>query len=211
MNKTIFFCLAGTLCLLLYPWKQEETQASVQEHIAQEIIRLHIIANSDTSADQSLKLKIKDEIVSLLRNKLDETENIEEARDVILANLSSVEAAASQVMECQGYDYTVKASLGQCDFPIKQYGDMIFPAGTYEALRVELGRAEGKNWWCVMFPSLCYVDETYDTITEENKEKFKKILTKQEYESLFTSKEPPVFYKSKILEWINKVIDYFQD
>lgn len=209
MNKTLAFYIIGALCVIIFPFTHERGNPQLQEHIAEEIIRFHVIANSDTDADQALKLKIKDQVVLFLRDKLMETENIEEARDIINTNLDLVEDTAKQVMENEGYDYTVKASLAFCDFPVKQYGDMYFPAGKYEALRVELGRAEGKNWWCVMFPSLCYVDETYDVITEDNKEQFKEILTQEEYESLFQSKEPPIFYKSKIMEWLNKVIDYF--
>ena len=84
------------------------------------------------------------------------------------------------LLEENGFDYEARAALGQAVFPIKMYGDLAFPAGEYEALRIELGRAEGKNWWCVMFPTLCYVDEAKEEITEENKEKFKEILTEEE-------------------------------
>lgn len=206
-SKFIIFFLCLFLLLSL-PATKNDAKVS-QEHIASEIIRLHVIANSDSKEDQALKLLVKDNIVSYLRDKLTDAKTIEDARKVIQNNLSSIEEIAVNTMDSQGYFYGATASLTFCDFPIKQYGDLVFPSGNYEALRVKLGASEGKNWWCVMFPSLCYVDETYDVITEENKEQFKKILTKEEYESLLSSKENSVFYKSKLMELFDKVIDYF--
>lgn len=187
----------------------KETSLTQQQHIAGEIIRLHVIANSDSKEDQALKLQVKDEVVSYLREKLKDAQDVAQARQIIYDNLADIETVAGKKMTDEGYSYEAKASLSYCDFPVKQYGDLTFPAGKYEALRVQLGTSEGKNWWCVMYPSLCYVDETYQVITEENKEQFKKILTKEEYQSLLTAKEPPVFYKSKLKELYDKVIDYF--
>lgn len=196
------------LCLLILTG-QPESEKQIQENIAGEIIRLHVIANSDSDEDQALKLKVKDEIVLVLREQLGDTKNIQDAREIIQANLPLIEKIALRVIKKEGYYYTAKASLGLCDFPIKQYGDMTFPAGQYEALRVTLGKSEGKNWWCVMFPSLCYVDETYDVITEENKEQFKTILTEEEYESLLSGESKPVFHKSGLKPLIDKIVDYF--
>lgn len=187
----------------------KKPESNIQEHIADEIIRLHVIANSDTKEDQALKLKVKDEIVTMLRDKVTNAQNIDEAREIIRNNLSSIEETAARVMVSEGYFYSANASLGPCEFPIKQYGDMTFPAGEYEALRVELGTGLGKNWWCVMFPSLCYVDETYDVITDENKEQFRDILTEEEYESLLSEDTPQVFYKSKLKQLFDKLVDYF--
>lgn len=180
-----------------------------QEGIAGEIIRLHVIADSDDEKDQLLKLKVKDTVVEDLRGKLENAESIEEARSIISENLEELERLSDEVMEENGFTYKAHASLGQTVFPIKQYGDLIFPAGEYEALRIELGRAEGKNWWCVMFPTLCYVDETKQEITEENKEKFKEILTEEEYRSISAKGKNETFYKLKIGEYFHMLIDYF--
>ncbi len=191
-------------------------QSSYQPQIASEVLRFHVIANSDSDEDQSLKLKVKEAVLLALRPKLADAKTAKEAEAIISSNMKEIEAVADAVIKEEGYSYKSKGVLGKTTFPIKQYGDMVFPAGEYEAFRILLGKAQGKNWWCVMFPTLCYVDETYDVITEENKEQFREILTEEEYKSLLleenggdTTKKTRVFYKLKSTVWLNKVIDYF--
>lgn len=209
-EKKIFWLLAAIMIgILLLFQKQKKGQPSCQEAIADEVIRLHVIADSDRECDQELKLKVKDAVVERLRGELDEAESVEEARKIMKDNLGELEAVSQEVIEQNGFSYRARASLGQAVFPVKQYGDLVFPAGEYEALRIFLGRAEGKNWWCVMFPTLCFVDETKQEITMENKEKFKEVLTKEEYESLCQKEGNQIFFKLKIMEYLNKVIDYF--
>lgn len=205
----IFFAVVIGLGLLLENGKREALYC--QQGIAGEIIRFHVIADSDCEADQLLKLKVKETVVAGLREKLCHAKDIEEARDIILENMGEIEETANEVIEKNGFSYQARASLGQAVFPVKMYGDLTFPAGQYEALKIELGKAEGKNWWCVMFPTLCYVDETKQEITEENKEKFQKILTQEEYDSITQKEGNQVFYKFKIQEYLYKVIDYFSD
>lgn len=195
--------------------KKQQT-ISHQTQIAEEVLRFHVIANSDSEEDQALKLKVKETVLEIIRPKLAAAKTTAEAEKIIFNNMEEIELTADKVIEAEGYSYKSKGVLGKTTFPIKQYGDMVFPAGEYEAFRILLGEAEGKNWWCVMFPTLCYVDETYDVITEENKEQFKEILTEEEYNSLLSAekqKEMPedkkVFYKMKSVIWLNKVIDYF--
>lgn len=218
--------LAGLL-LTGAVWNErgKEGAVSCQEQLAKEVLRFHVIANSDSMEDQSVKLRVKEAVLEAMRAKLADVNTAEEAKAVIAANMEEMEAVADRVLADEGYTYRSNAVLGKTTFPVKQYGDMIFPAGEYEAFRILLGEAEGKNWWCVMFPTLCYVDEAYDVITEENKEKFREILTEEEYESLFAdsegknvqtagkkgkrSEEVKVFYKLKSALWLNKVIDYF--
>lgn len=209
-EKKIFWLLAAIMIgILLLFQREKKGQPSCQEAIADEVIRLHVIADSDRECDQELKLKVKDAVVERLRGELDEAESVEEAREIMKDNLGELEAVSQEVIEQNGFSYRARASLGQAVFPVKQYGDLVFPAGEYEALRIFLGRAEGKNWWCVMFPTLCFVDETKQEITMENKEKFKEVLTKEEYESLCQKEGNQIFFKLKIMEYLNKVIDYF--
>ncbi len=192
--------------------EQREEKISYQSQIAEEVLRFHVIANSDREEDQTLKLKVKETVLTTVRPMLAEVNSKEEAERIIFDNMDKIEAAADKVIKEEGYSYVSKGVIGKTTFPVKQYGDMVFPAGEYDAVRILLGEAAGKNWWCVMFPSLCYVDETYDVITEENKEQFREILTEEEYNSLLdtmTNSEPQVFYKLKSVVWINKVIDYF--
>lgn len=191
-----------------------------QSQIAEEVLRFHVIANSDSEEDQQLKLKVKETVLATVRPMLAGVNSKVEAEKIILANMSEIELAADKVIREEGYSYSSKGVIGKTTFPIKQYGDMVFPAGEYEAFRILLGEAKGKNWWCVMFPTLCYVDEAYDVITEENKERFREILTEEEYESLLLTMESTqnevdekqmgqIFYKCKSLIWLNKMIDYF--
>lgn len=244
-KKELIINIAGTAVLLMLllvgstvNQKAAETQnsgqfkTSHQTQIADEVLRFHVIANSDSEEDQNLKLKVKEAVLEALRPKLANAKSAKEAGKIISYNIEEMEEVADAVIEEAGYSYKSKGVLGKTTFPVKQYGDMVFPAGEYEAFRILLGEAEGKNWWCVMFPSLCYVDEAYDVITEENKEQFKEILTKEEYESLFmenTRKEnqgddaeedakddtneraqdTKIFYKLKSTVWMNMLIDYF--
>ena len=209
-RKEFLWILLAFLVGMLLFWRLGTIEAlSYQEEIAEEIIRLHVIADSDKGCDQRLKLQVKEAVVTELRKKLSEAKNIEEARSIICENLEGIETISNTVIRENGFSYKAKASLGQAVFPIKRYGDLTFPAGEYEALRIQLGKAEGKNWWCVMFPTLCFVDEAKQEITEENKEKFKEILTEEEYESISKNSGNQVFFKLKFGEYLNKVIDYF--
>ena len=155
---------------------------------------------------------------------LSEATTKNEAKSILYNHIKEVETEANKIIAKEGYAYKSQAVLGKTTFPIKQYGDMVVPAGEYEAFRILLGEAKGKNWWCIMFPTLCYVDEVFDVITEENKVQFKEVLTKEEYESLFAIEElenveldlkkdnleEKTFYKLKSMVCLNKVIDYFR-
>lgn len=173
--------------------------AELQQGIAENIIRFHVIANSDSTQDQALKLKVKDELVESLSPLLSNAESIAEARTIISENLSLIQATAQASIRQNGYDYPVKVTLENCYFPLKVYGNCTFPPGEYEALRVKIGAAEGKNWWCVMFPPLCFVDETYSIVDEKTNQKLKHLLTEEEYDSLVSQKKP-VKIKFKLWE-----------
>lgn len=214
--------LAGLLLVSAGLEREQQVSAvSYQEQIAGEVLRFHVIANSDSEEDQMLKLKVKEEVLEVVRPMLEGADSRETAEEILQRNIEEIEAAADKVIMEEGYTYKSEGVLGKTIFPLKQYGDMVFPAGEYEAFRILLGEAKGKNWWCVMFPTLCYVDEAYDVITEENKEQFQEILTEEEYNSLLMTmeqtgeestegdKEIKVFYKMKSLIWLNKMIDYF--
>ena len=122
------------------------------------LIRLHIIANSDSEADQKLKRDVRDAILASFSELFAETKNIEEARRLVLSQLNSMERVARQKINASGEDYEVKVEWGHFTFPAKTYGTFSLPAGTYEAVRVVIGEGGGQNWWCVLFPPLCFVD-----------------------------------------------------
>lgn len=165
----------------IYPLENTE---KIQKNIAKNIIRLHVIANSDSAQDQSLKLAVRDKIIGSLQDTLAEADSVEEARLLLEQNSDAIKKAASQVVKDWEREDEIHVSLCSRYFPVKQYGDLTFPAGDYEALCVEIGAAEGRNWWCVLFPSLCFLDETTATVPEESKERLQENLSTEEYNSL---------------------------
>lgn len=122
------------------------------------IIRLHVIANSNTVGDQALKLKVRDAIIAYMEDQED-LATVDETRDFLKGDLNRLETIADGIIAAEGYDYTAKADIGVRYIPEKTYGDITFPAGNYEALNITLGKGEGENWWCVLFPPLCLLDE----------------------------------------------------
>lgn len=123
-----------------------------------DLIRLHIIANSDSPEDQALKNKIRDQLLLAFGQTFKDAPTMENARTLIGENLIEFERIALAEIYEEGYQYPVNAKLGIYPFPTKVYGDIVYPAGRYEALRVVIGKGQGANWWCVMFPPLCFVD-----------------------------------------------------
>lgn len=156
-----------------------------QEDIAKNVVRLHVIANSDTDADQSLKLAVRDEIITSLQKSLKNADSVAQAKEIIARQQFQIQKDAQKVITAHNCNYSVNVSLKQRYFPVKQYGDLTFPAGTYEALCVEIGTAKGHNWWCVLFPSLCFVNETTAIVPDESKEKLKENLSEDAYDSLY--------------------------
>ena len=159
--------------------------AGIQQGIAGEILRFHVIANSDSKEDQALKLKVRDAVVEYMKDLLEGAEDLEETKGRVAERLADIEELAMRIVEKEQAGYPVHAELTECYFPRKSYGDCTFPAGRYEALRICIGKAEGKNWWCVLFPNLCFVDSIHAVVPEEQKKELKNVLTEEEYESLF--------------------------
>lgn len=126
--------------------------------VRDDIIRLHIIANSDYPKDQALKLKVRDELLSAFSDIFKDTKGMANARARVVDNLNELSRVAQDKVHTEGYNYPVKTELDIHEFPTKVYGSVVYPAGSYEALRVIIGEGRGANWWCVMFPPLCFVD-----------------------------------------------------
>ena len=139
--------------------------ARTQSALADKVIRLHVIANSDTPEDQALKLQVRDRILEEASLLFREGESLEQTALRLEASLEQLATAGQAVVEEAGYDYPVTASMEETYFPTKEYADFALPAGSYTALRVVIGEGAGQNWWCVVFPPLCLgsVVETADT------------------------------------------------
>lgn len=165
----------------------EETFLSDADKPYSDIIRFHVRANSDSEEDQELKMAVKEDVVTMLKPLLADCENVVESRKVILSNLQNIYTTAVHTIMEQGYDYNVKVYLTEENFPAKTYGDVTFPEGEYQALRIDIGKAQGQNWWCVMYPPLCFIDESTVVVDAEGKELLKDNLTQEEYANLFAN------------------------
>lgn len=182
-----------------------KSPGTIQKNIADNIIRLHVIANSDTEDDQALKLKVRDGITGKLRTAITDAHTAADAEKILLSDKEYIKNSAMDIISGSGYNYPVNVTLEERYFPVKAYGELVFPAGNYKALCVEIGKAEGRNWWCVLFPSLCFVDETYAVVPESSKEKLRETLTEEEYESLTKDAEnenqKKFYIHSAIYDW----------
>ena len=171
--------------------------------VPEKIIRLHVVANSDSPADQQLKLQVRDRIISSMSGRLEGLKDISEVKSIVQGSLAEIEAAAREVIEENRKRYGVKAVFTEMDFPTRTYGNITLPAGTYQALNIVIGEGKGKNWWCVMFPPLCFIDVAHGIAAEETIKELKASLTEEEYSLLISSKEPgevSVKLRFKILE-----------
>lgn len=175
----------------------------INNDLSDSMIRLHIIANSNEPFDQLVKLRVRDAVIDYMNDKMCEINTKEDVKDYLSAKKGEMEAVANSVLISEGFDESARVTFGRFPFPTKKYGNMILPAGYYEALRIELGEAKGENWWCVMFPPLCFVEDTKGEIEEEYIDLLKDELSEEEMEliSLTDSKsEIPVELKFKIVE-----------
>ena len=153
-----------------------------QKDIASKIIRFHVIANSDSKDDQALKLKVRDKVLEYMQPKLKKSKSIEESRKVIKQNNEEIIAIANRVIKENGYNYSVRTTLSNENFPIKTYGNITLPQGEYEAYRIIIGTGKGQNWWCVMFPPVCFVDITKGEVSyKQTEEQMKRVLSPEEY------------------------------
>ena len=174
---------------------------NLQNSISNKVIRFHVIANSDSAFDQSLKLKVRDKTVEYLTPLLANSKNINESREIINRNINNIQNIATETLAAFS-DYTATVELTNSKFPTKNYGDYSFPAGDYEALKITIGEGNGQNWWCVMFPPLCFTDSSIE-FTEESVETLRQNLSNEELELISNSNKPKVQIKFKFLEWLN--------
>lgn len=133
-----------------------------------DLIRLHVIANSDSPEDQALKLKVRDGLLERYTEVFKAVNCAADAKDAIRENAVEIRRLAKKIIKDNGYDYDVEVELGTYSFPTKMYGKNVYPAGDYEALRIIIGSGQGANWWCVMFPPLCFVDVSSGVAKEQD-------------------------------------------
>lgn len=174
----------------------------MQKSIAKKVVRLHIIPNSNSTFDQNLKLQVRDKIVEYLSPKLLKSNSIEESKIIIADNTENIKQIAKEITS-QYSNYEINVSLGESKFPTKSYDNYSFPAGTYDALKITIGEGAGNNWWCVMFPPLCFTSSAVGAFSEESEEILENSLSKEELNAIKNTNQPNVQIKFKFLEWWN--------
>jgi len=157
-------------------------QSQMQEELAEEVFRFHVLANSDSEEDQSLKMQVKEAVISYMKEEIPCSDSVETTKEWAKNHLDAIVNLAKAVITEEGYEYEVTAEVTTCDFPEKTYGDITFPPGEYEALRIEIGDAKGQNWWCVLYPNLCFIDAVHAVVPEKGKKDLKKVLEEDTYE-----------------------------
>ncbi len=173
------------------------------EDIPNRVLRLHVLANSDSDADQALKLKVRDRIVKESAGAFDNIKTKEQAEAVVKEKLSDLQAAAEDEIKKQGYDYPVQVYLTNMYFTTRQYQTVTLPAGYYDALRVTIGKAEGHNWWCVIFPPMCLP-------AAEEKKELKDVLNQSQLGIVDTPQgEPQYEVKFKSVEIYQDICNWF--
>ena len=202
MKKYIILILVLFLFLIFSAYSYAST---VNENLSDNVFRLHVIANSDSKEDQDLKYKVRDKLIEYMKSITSNIENKEEVINIAYNNIENFQKIAEQVIKDNGFNYPVKIEIGNFSFPTKTYGDISFPSGFYDALKVEIGNASGQNWWCVMFPPLCFVDVTSGVVPESSKENLETNLGQEEYDIISNNNE------SDVIEFKFKIVEFFED
>ncbi len=174
-----------------------------EEKIYESVVRLHVLANSDSEDDQALKLKVRDAILSYVSPRVIDSASREEAIEILNGELEKIKKAATKVVADEGYDYSVEVTLTLEDYPTRNYESMSFPSGEYVSLRVMIGEAEGQNWWCVLFPPLCL---SAASERAENEEAFVAVgLNSDQYKIITETDEAKYYLRFKLLEVIENM------
>lgn len=177
--------------------------SAVSNTISDSVFRLHVIANSDSEEDQNLKYIVRDNLINYMNSLTENITSKEEAIKIAKEHEKDFYNIAKKTIDEHGYNYDVDIEIGNCYFPTKHYGDISLPAGNYDALRVKIGKAEGQNWWCVMFPPLCFVDMSTGVVPEESKQTIKDNLPSEEYALVSNSDKEDINFKFKLVEFLS--------
>lgn len=174
---------------------------SIHQELSNNFFRLHILANSDSKEDQDLKLKIRDAILNYMNYISFDTLNKDDALKLAQAHINDFQKIAKETIKNNGYSYDVKIELGNFYFPTKKYYNLSLPAGNYDSLKIIIGNGNGQNWWCSLFPPLCFIDISSGVIESEEKNLLKENLSNEEFTLITNSNDnETVKFKFKIVE-----------
>lgn len=162
-----------------------QTADPLQPEIAEKILRFHVLANSDSEADQEVKKQVRDAVGGLMGPKLTDSKNLAETEAIVRNSMDEIVEVAEKTLEENGFTYGASARLADVEFPVKSYGEYTFPEGEYEALQVTLGEGNGHNWWCVLYPNMCFRGSVYEITEEDAKKALREVLTPEEYADVF--------------------------
>ncbi len=223
IKKVIASVLLGTIVLgSTITYGMNRIAKPSMEDISEKLIRFHVIANSDSEGDQAVKLKVRDEVLRYISPRLKEAKSINESREIIKNEDENLIKIAKKTLIENGYDYKLESTLSKEYFPVKTYGNITLPQGKYEAYRIIIGEGQGHNWWCVMFPPLCFVDVSKGQISyNETEKEMKEVLTEKEYNMVDNTKknvdknskivdnseDNNIVLKSKAAETIKKILN----
>lgn len=174
--------------------------SAVSENISNSVFRLHVIANSDSDEDQNLKYIVRDNLLNYMNTLTENITSRDAAIQIAKKHEDDFYDIAKKTIEENGYNYDVKIEIGNSYFPTKYYGDISLPAGYYDSLKVEIGNASGQNWWCVMFPPLCFVDMSTGIVPDESKKTIKENLAEEEYALISDTTSANINFKFKLIE-----------
>ena len=188
MKKITKYIILGTTLLVLTTtgaWCGRQHQ--LQQGLAEKVLRFHVLANSDSVEDQRLKLQVRDAIGSYMQENMQKQESKAACESFVAKKIPEIERLAEQVVADAGFSYEVRAELTECEFPIKTYGAYTFPAGTYDALKVTIGEGSGQNWWCVMYPNMCFENSMYEVVDSTSEKALRAVLDEEEYQAVINS------------------------
>lgn len=205
-RKIIVTILIFISVLLLLP-EMFFAKPSVSPSLSLEdrILRLHILAAGDDTASQEIKLHVRDAVLNHIQTATAGADTAKEAEETLAPLLPEIIAVANGTLADYGVSYTATAELTTEFFPIKQYGSVLLPPGEYRALRIVLGEGEGKNWWCMLYPSLCFTEGITATLPDEEREELRGFLSEEEYDTLFSGKEKKPVFRFRIVELWKKI------
>lgn len=201
MKKFLFKFFIILILLLLYIFLSANSYAiNMSNEIASSLLRLHVIANSNSEEDQNLKLKVRDALLDYMSKNLFNVSSKEDAIALISQNKDELTKIAKKIINEEGYNYDVNISIENTYFPTKNYYDISLPSGYYDSVRVKIGTASGNNWWCVMFPPLCFTDSSSGALADNGEGYLESSLSEDAYTLISDSSSESVSFKFKILE-----------
>lgn len=203
----IFLC--GWICF----WQIKDGQAELQKHIAGEVLRFHVKGHSDSKEDQWIKMQVKERILTYLEPWMKNLAQVDEAKLFVENHFPNMKKEVQETLNLYGCSYGFSLELEERYFPEKTYGDCTFPKGVYESFVITLGEGGGRNWWCMVYPGLCFWEDSYGIVTKESKKKLENSLSKDAYTWITgewnqeEGENVEIRFTFKCCQWLDKLKD----